>query len=112
LTPAGLDQVLTNHLASAASIDFFNAPTLTGRVRFVVIVLSHIRRRIVHFNVTEHPTAEWTAQQVVEASRTTPRPAGCIATATAPTARRSGVECTNAMLLAADVFKARPTAPV
>src|SRR5215813_12576116 len=58
---------LTNHLASAASMDFFTVPTLTGRVLFVVIVLSHVRRRIVHFNITEHPTAEWTAQQVVEA---------------------------------------------
>src|SRR5262245_3766153 len=58
---------LTNHLASAASMDFFTVPTLTGRVLFVVIVLSHVRRRIVHFNITEHPTAEWTAQQVVDA---------------------------------------------
>jgi transposase InsO family protein len=58
---------LTNHLASAASMDFFTVPTLTGRVLFVVIVLSHLRRRIVHFNITEHPTAEWTAQQVVDA---------------------------------------------
>src|SRR6185295_7528975 len=46
---------------------FFTVPTLTGRVLFVVIVLSHVRRRIVHFNITEHPTAEWTAQQVVDA---------------------------------------------
>lgn len=58
---------LTNHLASAASMDFFTVPTLTGRVLFVVIVLSHLRRRIVHFNITEHPTATWTAQQVVDA---------------------------------------------
>jgi len=58
---------LTNHLATAASMDFFTVPTLTGRVLFVVIALSHVRRRIVHFNITEHPTAEWTAQQVVDA---------------------------------------------
>jgi putative transposase len=58
---------LANHLAFAASMDFFTVPTLTGRVLFVVIVLSHLRRRIVHFNITEHPTAEWTAQQVVDA---------------------------------------------
>jgi hypothetical protein len=60
---------LTNHLASAASMDFFTVPTLTGRVLFVVIVLSHVRRRIVHFNITEHPTADLTAQQVVEVPR-------------------------------------------
>src|SRR5262249_14952631 len=58
---------LKNHLACAASMDFFTVPTLTGRVLFVVIVLSHVRRRIVLFNITEHPTAEWTAQQVVDA---------------------------------------------
>jgi putative transposase len=58
---------LTNHLTAAAAVDFFTVPTLTGRVLFVLVVLSHGRRRIVHFNVTEHPTAVWTAQQVIEA---------------------------------------------
>jgi putative transposase len=36
------------------------------RVLFVLIVLAHERRRVVHFNVTEHPTAHWTAQQIVD----------------------------------------------
>ena len=58
---------LTNHLASAASMDFFTVSTITGRVLFVVVVLSHHRRRILHINTTAHPTAEWAAQQVVEA---------------------------------------------
>ena len=58
---------LTNHLTSAAAVDFFTVPTLTGRVLFVLVVLSHCRRRIVHFNVTDHPTATWAAQQVVDA---------------------------------------------
>jgi transposase InsO family protein len=49
------------------SIDFFTVPTATFRVLFVLIVLAHDRRRIVHFNVTDHPTAAWTAQQMVEA---------------------------------------------
>jgi putative transposase len=48
-------------------MDFFTVPTVTGRILFVFVVLLHHRRRIVHFNVTEHPTAAWTAQQVVEA---------------------------------------------
>ena len=48
---------LTNHLTASAALDFFTVPTLTGRVLFVLVVLSHGRRRIVHFNVTEHPTA-------------------------------------------------------
>ena len=37
------------------------------KVLFVFVVLAHERRRLVHFNVTEHPTAEWTAQQIIEA---------------------------------------------
>ena len=58
---------LDNHLADLASIDFFTVPTATFRVLFAFVVLSHERRRIVHFNVTEHPSAEWTAQQMVNA---------------------------------------------
>ena len=46
--------------------DFFTVPTVTFRVLFVFIILGE-RRRIVHFNITEHPTAQWTAQQIVEA---------------------------------------------
>jgi putative transposase len=58
---------LTNHVSQLASIDFFTVPTVTFRVLFVFVVLSHDRRRIVHFNVTAHPTAAWTAQQLREA---------------------------------------------
>jgi hypothetical protein len=42
-------------------------PTATFRILFVFVVLSHERRRVLHFNVTEHPTEEWTAQQIREA---------------------------------------------
>ena len=42
-------------------------PTATFRVLFVLVVLAHDRRRVLHFNVTEHPTSAWTAQQIVEA---------------------------------------------
>ena len=58
---------LTNHLAQTAAIDFFTVPTATFRVLFVFVVLSHERRRGVHFGVTEHPTKEWTMQQMREA---------------------------------------------
>lgn len=58
---------LDNHVRDLVSIDFFTVPTARFRVLFVFIVLSHERRRVVHFNVTEHPTAEWAAQQIVEA---------------------------------------------
>src|SRR5438034_2705973 len=58
---------LDNHARDLVSIDFFTVPTARFRVLFVFIVLSHERRRVVHFNITEHPTAEWAAQQIVEA---------------------------------------------
>ncbi len=58
---------LDNHVGSLVSIDFFTVPTVTFRVLFVFVVLAHDRRRVIHFNVTESPTAKWTAQQIVEA---------------------------------------------
>jgi transposase InsO family protein len=57
---------LDNHVGSLASIDFFTVPTATFRVLYVFFVLAHDRRRV-HFNVTERPSATWTAQQIVEA---------------------------------------------
>ena len=58
---------LTNHVRDLVSIDFFTVPTAGWRVLFVLLVLAHHRRRVLHFNITEHPTAAWTAQQIVEA---------------------------------------------
>jgi putative transposase len=58
---------LDNHVSQLASVDFFTVHTVWFEVLFVFIVLVHDRRRIVHFNVTGHPTAEWTAQQLLEA---------------------------------------------
>src|SRR5918912_393358 len=58
---------LKNHVQDLVALDFFVVPTVTFRVLFVLVILAHERRRVVHFNITEHPTAEWTAQQVVEA---------------------------------------------
>ena len=58
---------LTNHLAETAAIDFFTVPTATFRILFVFVVLSHNRRRVLHFGVTEQPTQEWTIQQMREA---------------------------------------------
>ena len=49
------------------SIDFFTVPTIRFQVLYVFLVLAHDRRRILHFNVTAHPTAEWTGQQLREA---------------------------------------------
>jgi putative transposase len=66
---------LEQHVKELVAIDFFIVPTATFKVLFVFLVLAHDRRRIVHFNVTEHPTALWTSQQLVEAFPfdTTPR---------------------------------------
>jgi putative transposase len=58
---------LENHVKSMVSVDFFTVPTVRFQVLYVFLVLAHDRRRIVHFNVTAHPTAEWTAQQLREA---------------------------------------------
>ena len=58
---------LDNHAADLVSVDFFTVPTATYRILYVFVILLHERREIVHFNVTEHPTAQWTAQQLVEA---------------------------------------------
>jgi len=66
---------LDNHFRELVSIDFLSVPTATFRVLYVLVVLAHDRRRVVHFNVTEHPTAVWTAQQIIEAfpEETAPR---------------------------------------
>jgi transposase InsO family protein len=57
---------LTNHVQQMASMDFFVVLTALFRVLFVFVVLSHDRRRVMHFNVREHPTEAWTAQQIRE----------------------------------------------
>ena len=59
---------LDNHLGSLVSIDFFTVATATFKVLlFVFVILAHERRRVVHLNVTDTPTAQWTAMQLVEA---------------------------------------------
>jgi transposase InsO family protein len=58
---------LENHAKELVSIDFFTVPTIRFQVLYVFLVLAHDRRRILHFNVTSRPTAEWTGQQLREA---------------------------------------------
>jgi putative transposase len=58
---------LKNHVNDLVSIDFFIVPTIRFKLLFVLIVLAHARRKVFHFNVTENPTAQCTAQQIVEA---------------------------------------------
>ena len=58
---------LKNHMTTMVSADFFVVPTITFRLVFVFVILSHDRRRPVHFALTTNPTSEWTAHQLVEA---------------------------------------------
>ena len=58
---------LENHIKQLVSVDFFVVPTVSFRILYVFNVLAHDRRRVLHFNLTEHPTAEWTAEQLVHA---------------------------------------------
>src|SRR5207249_2474771 len=61
---------LTNHVRDLVSIDFFIVPTVRLRVLFAFVVLAHDRRRVLHFNVTEYPTAAWTPSRSSTRSRT------------------------------------------
>jgi len=55
---------LANHVECLAAVDFFVVPTATFKLLYVFLVLRHDRRRVVHFNVTAHPTAAWVRQQI------------------------------------------------
>lgn len=58
---------IDNHLKEITAIDFFSVHTISFRILYCFIVLRHDRRKLAHFNVTTHPTAAWTAQQIIEA---------------------------------------------
>jgi hypothetical protein len=58
---------LKNHIDGIAAVDFFTVPTVLFQVLYVWVVLRNERRRIVHFNVTAHPTSAWVTQQLREA---------------------------------------------
>jgi putative transposase len=58
---------LENHVSGIVAVDFFVVATVSFRLLYCFLVLRHDRRRVVHFNVTPHPTARWAAQRVVEA---------------------------------------------
>ena len=58
---------LKNHVGQIVAADFFVVPTATFRLLFVLVLIAHERRRVVHLAVTPHPTAEWTRQQLREA---------------------------------------------
>ena len=58
---------LQNHREVIAAFDFFTVPTVTFQLLYCFFVIEHGRRRILRFNVTDHPTTEWVVQQLREA---------------------------------------------
>ena len=58
---------LVNHREAIAAMDFFTVPTITFGVLYCFFVIRHDRRRILHFNITRHPTSSWIIQQLREA---------------------------------------------
>jgi hypothetical protein len=58
---------LRNHREAIAAMDFFSVPTVTFNVLYVFFIVGHDRRRILHFNVSRHPTSLWIVQQLREA---------------------------------------------
>ena len=65
---------LANHRGQMMAADFFVVPTVTYRLLFVLVILAHERRRVVHVAITDHPTAAWTAQQLRNAFPDDERP--------------------------------------
>jgi len=59
---------LRNHAPHIWAADFFTVQTLTFKTLFVFLFISHCRRKLVHLNVTAHPTAEWVWRQLIEAT--------------------------------------------
>jgi hypothetical protein len=58
---------LRNHREAIAAMDFFTVPTITFSSLYCFFVISYDRRRILHFNITKHPTSSWIVQQPREA---------------------------------------------
>jgi putative transposase len=58
---------LRNHREAIAAMDFFSVPTITFGVLYCFFVISHDRRRILHVNVSKHPTSGWITQELREA---------------------------------------------
>ena len=82
---------LDNHVKNMVSVDFFTVPTIRFQILYVFLILAHERRRIVHFAVTAHATAEWTVQHMRERSRGIVRHDTCSAIATAFSGRTSSI---------------------
>jgi putative transposase len=80
---------LHNHTSAIWAVDLFTVQTLTLRTVYALVFIAHGRRRIVHVNVTRHPTAQWIWRQVIEATPWAHSPGISSATTTDVTARTS-----------------------
>src|SRR5262245_28133302 len=69
---------LHNHAAGLGAMDFLVVPTINFRLLSVLVILRHERRRLISLSVTDHPTAEWIAQQITEAFPWDEAPTGLI----------------------------------
>jgi putative transposase len=84
----------------SAAMDFFTVPTVTFRVLYCFFVIAHSRRKILHINATEHPTAPWIVQQVREAFPEDRAPRYLVLIVTASLAERHNVlECLGRELI-------------
>jgi hypothetical protein len=66
IRPRNGSRFLRNHREAIVALDLFTVPTATFRVLYCFFVIEHARRRILHFNVTPHPSADWIVQQLRE----------------------------------------------
>ncbi len=66
---------LTNHAPQLWASDFFTVPTVTMKTLYVFLFIAHRRRKLVHLNVTDHPTGEWASRQLVQATPRGTQPA-------------------------------------
>jgi putative transposase len=80
---------LQNHREVIVAVDFFTVPTVAFQLLYCFFVIEHGRRRILHFNVTRYPTAEWVLQQLREAFPCAARIATSFSTATRNSMLRS-----------------------
>ncbi len=55
---------LKNHSKDIIAIDFLTVPTINFKLMYVLVIIEHHRRKLIHFNVTKNPTSEWTIQQI------------------------------------------------
>ncbi|MBU8871327.1 MAG: DDE-type integrase/transposase/recombinase, partial [Gemmatimonadales bacterium] len=58
---------MRNHMADMVAIDFFTVHTATFKTLYVFLILSLNRRRVIHFNITSNPSADWTSMQLIQA---------------------------------------------